>query len=84
VLSGSAETARVSSAVAAVVVRNSIGDRYPSAECGRARKQADALASLVADRVGLKHEPTQGQEFLADKRRGDEAAHGSQRRAGRR
>jgi hypothetical protein len=36
VLSGSAETARVSGAVAAVIVRNSIGERYPSAECGRA------------------------------------------------
>lgn len=35
VLSGSVETARVSSAGAVVWVRNSVGERYPSAECGR-------------------------------------------------
>lgn len=28
------ETARVSSAGAVVFIRNSVGDRYPSAECG--------------------------------------------------
>lgn len=35
VLSGSAETARVSSADAVVFIRNSCGERYPSAEWGR-------------------------------------------------
>jgi hypothetical protein len=34
VMSAGAEPARGSSAGAAVVLRNSIGERYPSAECG--------------------------------------------------
>ncbi len=35
VLSGSVETARVSSAGAVAFIENSLGERYPSAECGR-------------------------------------------------
>ena len=31
-----------------------------------ARKQADALAALVAPRLGLTHEPTMGREFIAE------------------
>jgi hypothetical protein len=49
VLSGSAETARVSGAVAAVIVRNSIGERYPSAECGRG---SEVSLTRVADDHG--------------------------------
>ena len=34
VLSGSVQTARVSSAVAMVFIMNSVGGKYPSVQCG--------------------------------------------------